>query len=203
MSNFSRTRLAAFIALLGAIVAIGASAQPSAQSAQPATELFTDTDYGYSIRYPVTWKRESTAAAPGPGVTLFLSTPYGSRMVVSIYPLPTHVTRYSSALFEKIGNDDVDTVVSIYRRLLRFDKILRVEVEDKSDDRSMIFWQGTSAFDDRLNDWALVSEHVIPYGSNVMINMIFISSEKVSGVNIVKDGADLDQVMKSLSFTAR
>jgi hypothetical protein len=184
-------------------VAIGASAQPRAQGARPATELFTDAANGYSIRYPVTWKREPTASAPGPGVTLFLSTSYRNQMVVSIFPLPTRVMRYSSALYEKIGHDHVDTVVSIYRRLLRLTKILRVQTEDKSDDRSMIFWQGTSAFDDRLNDWALVSEHVIPYDSDVMINMIFMGSEMLSGDNVEKDGADVDWVMNSLSFTAR
>jgi hypothetical protein len=202
--NFSTARLAAVIALLSAIVAIGASAPADAQDAQPATELFTDAANGYSIRYPATWKREPTASAPGPGVALFLSTPHRNRMVVSLYPLTMPVTRYSSALYEKIGNDYVDTVVSIYRRLLRLATIKRVQAKDKSDDRSMIFWQGTSAFDDRLNDWALVSEHVIPYGSNVMINVIFIGSEKISGINLAEDfGAATDWVMDSLSFTAR
>jgi len=189
---------------VGAIVAIGASAQVRAQGDQPTTELFTDAANGYSIRYPATWTREPTASAPGPGVTLFLSTPYRNRMVVSIYPLPTHVTRYTPALYEQIGKDHVDTVVSVYRRLLRLTKILRLQTKDLSNDRSMIFWQGTSAIDDRLNDWALVSEHVIPYGSNVMINVIFIGSEKISGINLAKDfGPATDWVMNSLSFTAR
>jgi hypothetical protein len=202
--NFSSARLAAVIALLSAMVAIGAIAPADAQDAQPATELFMDAANGYSIRYPATWKREPTASAPGPGVALFLSTPYRNRMVVSIYPLTTRVTRYSSALYEKIGHDHVDTVVSIYRRLLTLTTIMRVQTENKSDDRSMIFWQGTSARDDRLNDWALVSEHVIPYGSNVMINVIFIGSEKISGISLAEDfGAATDWVMNSLSFTAR
>jgi hypothetical protein len=203
MSNFSRTRLAVVVALLGAIVAIGASRQPHAQDAQPTTELFTDAANGYSIRYPVTWKREPTASAPGPGVTLFVSTPSRNRMVVSIYPLAIPVTRYSPALYEKVGADHVDTVISFYRALLGLKTVMRHETKDYSDDRAMKFWQGTSAFDDRLNDWALVSEHVIPYGSNVMINIIFMGSVRLSGVNIEEDGKALDQVMSSLSLTAR
>src|SRR5262249_57120792 len=113
-----------------------ASAPPSDSS---DTQLFTDKKYGYSLRYPATWKREPTASAPGPAVTLFLSTPNHNRLVVSIYPLPSRLERYSSATFDQIGHDHVDTVLSAYRTILKLNKILREQPENHSNDQSMIF----------------------------------------------------------------
>jgi hypothetical protein len=84
----------------------------------------------------------------------------------------------------------------VYRTLLKFNKILREQPEDHSNDQSMIFWQGTSALDEKMKYWALVSTHVIRYGSNFMINMIFFGSNEVE-----KDGKSMDAVMDSLSFT--
>jgi hypothetical protein len=188
--SFSSLLLSLTVALLSAIAAIGAESQPT-------TELFTDNANGYSIRYPVTWKREPTGSAPGPGVTLFLSTPDSNHMLVSIYPLPTRVARYSSALFDKIGHDHVDMVLSGYRQFLKLNQILREQPKDRSDDQSMIFWQGTSAIDTSMHPWALVSEHVIRYGSKTMINVIYLGSKDVE-----KEGANVDRVMDSLSFTA-
>lgn len=196
--NFSKILISLVVVLIGAITASVADGQARTSTPDQATMLFTDEANGYSIRYPITWKREPIASAPGPAVRLFLSTPGRNYMVVSLYPLPTRVMRYSSALFEKVGHDHVDTVVSIYRNLLKFKQSLREQPEDHSDDRSMIFWQGISALDDRQKPWALVSEHVIRYGSDMMINMIFIGSNDVT-----RDGADMDRVMNSLSFSAR
>jgi len=196
--DLSRVRLPLTIILVSAIAVTGANSQPSRQKEQPATESFTDAALGYSIRYPATWKRESTESAPGPGVRLFLATPQRNYMVVSVYPMPTRVKRYSSASFERIGNDDVNKVLEVYKRLLKFEQILREQHEDRSNDQSMVFWQGTSALNPVGNGWALVSQHVVRYDSDVMINMIFIG-----GKNVEKDGADMDRVMSSFSLIVR
>ena len=189
--NLSRVLVSFTVALLSASGALRADAQSG-------TDPFTDDANGYSIRYPATWKREPIESAPGPGVRLFLSTPNHNHMLVSIYPLPTRVARYSSALFDKIGHDHVDTVLSGYRQFLKLNQILREQPGDHSDDQSMIFWQGTSAIDTGMHAWALVSEHVIRYGSNMMINVIYLGSKDVE-----QEGANVDRVMSSLSFTTR
>src|SRR5215472_3423770 len=160
------------------------------------TQVFTDEKYEYSIRYPATWKRMATASAPGPPARLYLSTPHHNQLIVSIYPLPARLDRYSSATFDQIGHDHVDTVLSTYRTLLRLKKILREQPEDHSDDRAMIFWQGTSALDEKMRDWVIVSTHVIRYGSDFIINMVFLGG----GSELVKDGKNMDQVMGSISF---
>ena len=156
--------------------------------------------YGYSIRYPGTWKRELVASAPGPAATLFLSTPRRNQFVISIYPLPARVERYSSARFDQIGHDHVDKVLSTYKGLLKIRQILRQQPEDHSNDQAMIFWQGTSALDEKLKDWAIVSTHAIRYGSDFMINLVFFGSD---ANDVVKDGSDVDAVMSSLSFSVR
>lgn len=162
--------------------------------------LFTDAKYGYSIRYPATWKREPTASAPGPAATLFLSTPRRNQFVVSVYPLPGRVERYSSAKFDQIGHDHVDRVLAAYRGLLKISKVLREQAEDHSNDQAMIFWQGTSALDEKMKDWAIVSTHAIRYGSDFMVNLVFFGSDSN---DVVKDGSDMDAVMNSLSFPGR
>lgn len=162
------------------------------------TQIFTDERLGYSIHYPRTWKRAATASAPGPAVRLFLVTPHRNRFIVSIYPLPAPLERYSKPTLEQIGHDHVDTILSGYMGKLRFKKILRHQAEDHSDDRAMIFWQGTSALDDNMKGWAMVSTHVIRYGSNFIVNMVFLGETEVE-----KDGKSMDEVMGSISFGKR
>ena len=111
--------------------------------------------------------------------------------------MATHLARYSSAAFERIGHDHVDTVLSTYYQIVQLNQILRTQYEDQSDDRAMIFWHGTSGFDKQMNDWAIVSKHFVGYGSDFMINLIFIGSDSS---DVSDDGAMMDAVMNSLSF---
>jgi hypothetical protein len=186
--------------LLAALVsgAATASAQSPRRSAEPLTQLFTDSSLGFTVTYPAPWKPQPLAKALGPGVRLALTSPRGGRLLVSLYPLPSRVQRYSSQTFTRIGHDHVDTVLSGYRTLLKLKTILREQPEDHSTDQAMVFWQGTSALDGSMKDWAIVSQHVILYGSDVMLNLIYIGSTDTSD-----DATTMDAIMNSLRFPKR
>jgi len=171
------------------------SAQVPLQSQKSDTNVFTDTERGYSIRYPESWRRQPLSSVKDDAFRLVLSTPHQNVLVVAIYPLPSLVARYSTAVFDQIAHDHVDKIVAGFRNLLKLQKILREQPEDHSNDRAMVFWQGTSALDEQMRPWALVSTHVIPYGSNFIVNLIFWGANEVE-----KDGASVDAVMSSLTF---
>jgi hypothetical protein len=172
---------------------------PPARRAAPSTpgaltQVFTDRANGYSVRYPATWKAQPAADRSSP-LVLTLVSPLNARLFVSVYPLPSRVVRYSSTLLERIGHDHVDTVVSYYKTQLKVKTVLREQPEDHSDERAMIFWQGTSAIDGSGNDWAIVSTHAIRYGTATMVNLVYVGNAKTA-----EDGAAMDAVMGSLSF---
>jgi hypothetical protein len=195
----ARFRTLAWVLLAALLTSIGtAGAQVPRRAAEPLTQVFTDPSLGFTVKYPATWKPQPLETALGPAVRLALASPRRGRLMVTIYPLPSRVQRYSGTTFERVAHDHVDTVVSIYKTLLKFKTILREQPEDHSTGDAMIFWQGTSALDASQKDWALVTQHVIPYGSDVMVNLIYVGSKDTSG-----DGAAMDAIMNSVAFPKR
>ena len=195
----TRSRTLAWL-LLAALVtgAATAGAQPPRRPAEPLTQVFTDPSLGFTVNYPATWKPQPLETALGPAVRLALTSPRRARLMVSLYPLPSRVQRYSGTTFERIGHDHVDEVTSIYKTLLKLKTTLREQPEDHSTDQAMVFWQGTSALDESMKDWMIVSQHVIRYGSDVMVNLIYVGSKATNG-----DGASMDAIMNSLAFPKR
>src|SRR3954453_11690546 len=89
--------------LLAALVtgAATAGAQPRRRPAELLTQVFTDPSLGFTVNYPAAWKPQPLATALGPAVRLALTSPRGGRLMVSLYPLPSRVQRYSGTTFER------------------------------------------------------------------------------------------------------
>ena len=187
-----------------AALALISSLSPSASLAEPHaphfqrvqttdTREFNDPIYGYSVRFPASWKPLSRDSKSEPPSRLALYTPDKGILIISVHRLRRAVT--VSAKFEQIGHDYVDPVVKVYLESLNITMILGSQKRDHSDDRSMRFWQGTSAV-----NAVLVSLHAIQYGSDFMVNIVYASGNKP---NLKDEIRALDALMNSLSFTHR
>jgi len=176
--------------------------QPSAPAASQARNVsptgdqeFTDAAYGYSVRIPGSWKRLAKTATEDPMQRLGFVTAQKSTVIVSIHRLRQAVTRQST--FESIAEEQVDPVVSSYRQAYGLTTILGEDKQDRSDDQSMRFWQGTSALHQGVAPGVLISLHAIKYGSNTMVNIVY-----VNGGGAPDEIREIDSVMNSLSFTS-
>jgi hypothetical protein len=168
-------------------------AETSAQ--ESTTRAFTDPRYGYSLQIPAAWKPSDRTLKTEALQRLMLDTPNKNTLIVSVYRLPRAVTRSSD--FELIGNKYVDSVVSAY--LKSFDITMPLggeKKENKSDVQSMRFWQGTSALHASFAPAMVLSLHAIKYGSDVMVNVVYIS-----GHDSRQEVRAVDALMDSLSFT--
>jgi hypothetical protein len=152
---------------------------------------FTDPIYGYSIRYPTASKPYlRTTSKAEPPARLTLCTLNKSMLIVSVYRLPQSVTSHSE--FELIGRDHVESVVDAYLKSFNLTN-LGDKKEGHSDLRSMRFWQGTSA-----GIGILISLHAIRYGSDFMVNIVYVSGDRSK-----EEVVAVDAVMNSLSFPSR
>lgn len=164
-------------------------------AAVPATRVFRDPVYGYSVSLPAGWKPYPRTASPGePPNRLTLITPGKGILIVSVKRLPQPVTRHSE--FEGIGQTHVNRVLDAYLKALNVTS-LGDQKDDKSDATSMRFWQGTSGL--RASSPAMVlSLHAIPYGSAFMVNIVYVGSG-----NSKEEIRAVDALMSSLSFPKR
>ena len=94
-------------------------------------------------------------------------------MIISVYRLPQSVTNHSE--FERIAQDYVDPLVAAYLKSFEITQILGEKKEDQSDRQHMRFWQGTSALHAPIAPAMILSSHTIRYGSNLMINIVYVS----------------------------
>ena len=164
---------------------------------QRDTKDFTDPVYGYSVRPPADWKPYPRTSSKGePLLRLSLSTPRKNTLILSIERLPRSVVNHSE--FEQIAQSYVDPVVTAYLKSFEITRILSEKKEDQSDRQSMRFWQGTSALHASLAPAVVLSSHAIRYGSNLMVNIVY-----VSGDDSTEEARSVDAVMSSLSFTGR
>jgi len=97
--------------------------------------------------------------------------------------------------FERIAQSYVDPVVAAYLKSFEITKILGEQKEDQSDRQSMKFWQGTSALHASVSPAVVLSSHTIRYGSNLMVNIVY-----VSGNDSTAEVKSVDALMNSLSF---
>jgi hypothetical protein len=174
---------------------------PAALQFQPApqtgTKEFTDPVYGYSVRLPAAWKPYPRTSSEGePPQRLSLSTPRKNTLIVSVYRLPRSVVNHSE--FEQIAQSYVDPVVTAYLKSFEITRVLGEKKEDHSDRQNMRFWQGTSALHASIAPAKLLSLHTIRYGSDLMVNIVY-----VSGNDSIEEVRSVDAVMNSLSFTGR
>ena len=174
-----------------------ALAQRSEPAGQIGTKEFTDPVYGYSLLLPAEWKPYPRGSSKGePPVRLCLSTARKNTLIVSVSRLPRSVTNHSE--FDRIAQSYVEPVVAAYLKSFAITKILAEEKEDQSDRKSMRFWQGTSGLHASVAPAILLSSHSIRYGSNLVVNIIY-----VSGNDSVEEVKSVDALMKSLSFGSR
>src|SRR5215472_3293223 len=110
-----------------------------------------------------------------------------------VYRLPRSVANHSE--FERIAQSYVDPVVAAYLKSFEITKILGEQKEDQSDRQSMKFWQGTSALHASVSPAVVLSSHTIRYGSNLMVNIVY-----VSGNDSTAEVKSVDALMNSLSF---
>ena len=158
------------------------------------TQEYTDRIYKYSLRFPASWKPYSRETKwSEPPARLNLITPDKGTIVVSVYRLPRVVV--ASSQFERIAHDHVDSIVNSYLESFNIPMILGSQKRDYSDERSMRFWQGTSSV-----IGVLVSLHAVRYGSDVMVNVVYISGDKP---NQGDEYRAVEAVMSSLSFAHR
>jgi len=184
------------VALCG--VMAGLTSMAGAQNAGPPSRSpvppFTDAQYGYSLRVPPTWKPYTAQHPPQTTGRLSLATPTKSSLLVSVSRLPRRITRTSDLAV--VGASYVDPVVKAYFKL--FDLVsLADQKDDWSDAGSMRLWQGTSATHSGLPGAVLLSLHAIRYGSDTMINIVY-----VSGANSADEARQVDAAMKSLTFVS-
>jgi hypothetical protein len=160
-----------------------------------STKDFADPVYAYSIRLPVSWKPYSRASRGEPPQRLSLSTPNNNTFIVSVYRLPQTVTSLSE--FETIGRDYVDPIVTAYRTSFDVTTFWGDKKENQSVPESMRFWQGTSGIDVYARPTMILSLHAIRYGSDLMVNVVYIS-----GNDSTEEVAAVDAAMNSLSFAS-
>jgi hypothetical protein len=159
----------------------------------PATKKFTDTTYGYSVRLPIAWMAGAGTSEAESSERLSMSTPNNNRFIISVYRLPQAVASQSE--FEPIGQQHVDPVVSAYVDAFSIVTIMGEKKENKSDQVSMRFWQGTSGIDVYSRPAALLSLHAIRYGSDLMVNIVYLSYN-----TSLEEVREVDALMDSLSF---
>jgi hypothetical protein len=159
------------------------------------TKEFTDPAFAYSIRFRAAWQSHSRTSAEEPLQRLSLSTPNSNIFIVSAYRLPQTVTSHSE--FETIGRDYVDAIVNAYRKSFDLTSFMFDKKEDQSDRVSMRLWQGSSCIDVYSRPAMLLSLHAIRYGSDLMVNVVY-----VSGHDSLEEVRDVDAAMKSLSFAS-
>jgi hypothetical protein len=172
------------------------SAQPLRSGQASTTRPFADARYGYSLRLPADWKPYERTFTMESIQRLILSTPNKNTLIVSVYHLPRVVTKSSE--FEQIGNGHVDAVVNAYLKAFDITTTLGEQKENKSDAESMRFWQGTSALLASAAPALVLSLHAIKYGSDVMVNVVYVSGQ-VSEQEVKA----VDALMDSLSFATR
>ena len=176
----------------------GLTSMADAQTASPRSRLlpppFTDAQYGYSLRVPPGWKPFTGQQPPQTTARLSVVTPTKSSLLVSVSKLPRRITRATDLAL--VGNTYVDPVIKAYFKL--FDLVsIADQKDDWSDPGSMRLWQGTSATHSGLPGAVLLSLHAIRYGSDTMINIVY-----VSGANSVEEVRQVDAAMKSLAFVS-
>jgi len=213
MMPFSRAGLAVSLLTLSTAIACSQpetdtssapSASPPSTAAQPATETenvcpsdieeFNDAAYGYSVQVPSSWTRLASTDSE-PNERLSLATPLKSTVIVSIKQLERTVTKQSK--FESIAEEEVDPIINAYRKTYQLTTIFGEDKQDRSDDASMRFWQGTSAMRGGIVPVALISQHAIKYGSATMINIVYVHG----GEGAEEEIKTLDSFMNTLSFT--
>src|SRR5262245_21447804 len=167
--------------------------QPSISSA-PDTRMFTDPVYSYSVRVPSDWRINPEEIDKKRNQRLSLVTPQKNIFLVSIDRLPEAVTSQSE--FETIGQSYLDPIIERYVKAVSLLEGPR-NTEDKSDQNSMRFWQGTSTL-----QAALISLHAVPFGSDVMVNLVYVCYSP-QGQETLDEVKALDNVMASLSFDVR
>jgi hypothetical protein len=158
------------------------------------TEEFTDTAYGYSVHVPRSWERLAITDSQ-PDQRVAFVTPLKSSVIVSIKRLERPVTKQSK--FESIAEEQVDPIIDAYRQAYDLTTIFGEDKQDRSDDVSMRFWQGTSASRRGDGPIALISLHAIKYGSTTMINIVYTHGGGGGEMEI----DTLDSFMNTLAFT--
>ena len=184
------------VAACSVVSLAGLASMAGAQTASPRSRFlvppFTDAQYGYSLRVPPSWKPFTVQQPPQTTGRLSVVTPTKSSLLVSVSKLPRRITRTTDLAL--VGNTYVDPVVKSYFKL--FDLVsISDQKDDWSDAGSMRLWQGTSATHAGLPGAVLLSLHAIRYGSDTMINVVY-----VSGANSVDEVRQVDAAMKSLTF---
>jgi hypothetical protein len=174
-----------------------ALAQQFQAPGQTGTKEFRDPVYGYSLRLPSDWKPYPRSSSKGePTLRLSLSTPRKNTLIVSVYRLPRSVSNNSE--FERIAQNYVDPVVATYLKSFEITRILGEKKEDHSDQQSMRFWQGTSGLHASIAPAMVISSHAIRYGSNLMVNIVY-----VSGNDSIDEVRSVDTLMNSLSIAGQ
>lgn len=182
------------------VLALGvATSAADAQTAKPPSPQFlvppfTDAQYGYSLRVPPSWKPYSAQHPPQTNGRLSVATPSKSSLFVSVSKLPRRITKGTDLAV--VGETYVDPVVKAYFKL--FDLVsIADQKDDWSDAGSMRLWQGTSATHSGIPGTMLLSLHAIRYGSDTMINVVY-----VSGSDSAAEVRQVDAAMKSLAFVS-
>lgn len=175
-----------------------ATSMARAQTASPPSRFlappFTDAQYGYSLRVPPAWKPFAGQQPAQTTARLSVATPTKSSLLVSVTRLPRRITKATDLAV--VGNTYVDPVLKAYFKL--FDLVsLADQKDDWSDADSMRLWQGTSATHAGIPGTMLLSLHAIRYGSDTMINIVY-----VSGSDSAAEVRQVDAAMKSLAFVS-
>lgn len=169
----------------------GASAQ---QLQTKGTKTFTDPVHGYSVQVPASWKPSLRRSMTGePSKRISLLTPQKNILIVSVSRLTSPVR--SRSQFEVVGRKYVDPVVRTYLKAFNM-TALGDQKEDKSDDRTMRLWQGTSGIHTSGAPAMLISQHAIRYRTDVMVNIVYFAG----GMGSREEVAAVDRIMNSLLF---
>lgn len=177
--------------LLSIVVPVESFAQ--ARGGPTGTEEFIDAPYGYSVRIPRGWGPAHRASTADQLQRLGVSTPTGNRLFISVRHLGRAITRHAE--FERIAHDHVDPVIKQYLTFFKSAQVLGDQKEDKSNADAMKFWQGTSFLNVSMQPGMLLSLHAVRYGSNVMVNVVYVSftqsQEEVRAVDVLMNSLSL------------
>jgi hypothetical protein len=177
----------------------GLTSMEGAQTARPSSPYlalpFTDAQYGYSLRVPPSWKPYAGRQPAQTTARLSLGTPTNSSLLISVSRLPRRITRGTDLAV--VGETYVDPIVNAYFKVFDLMSIADQKA-DWSDAGSMRLWQGTSATHSGIPGTVLLSLHAIRYGSDTMINIVY-----VSGANSALEVRQVDIAMKSLAFVPK
>jgi len=176
------------LALAGSAISI-THAEPAPQRTDG--QAFSDPTYAYSLRLPRDWEPVANLAQ-GKVIRLSVVTPARNRFIATIDSLDRRVTRASR--FETIAETYVDPIVMRFLRVFKLMDGPR-KVDDHSKPDSMRFWQGTSAFGEETGPAMLLSLHAVRFGSNVMVNLVYMSTHSSK-----EEVQAVDRIMDSLTF---